>query len=82
MRLSIVDQEKLSDIYLESVLVEDMTVGDMVGGSPTSGGSIENIDSYAPGDTRIPKILGGVQTRNGMKKKKKKSMKKSRKNVL
>ena len=65
MRLSSKDHEILSNIYSEKVLVE-MDVGGVMGGSPTSGGSIETGDNYAPGDTRIPKLLGGVQTRKGM----------------
>ena len=75
MRLSIEEQNKLSQIYEEKVLVE-MDVDGIMGGAPTSGGSLENVDGYATGDTRIPKVLGGVQTRNGIAKKKGKKNKK------
>lgn len=34
-------------------------------------------DTYAPGDSRIPKVLGGVQRRAGVKKKRKKKKKKN-----
>jgi hypothetical protein len=69
MRLSIAEHEKLSKLYEEKVLVE-MDVAGIMGGAPTSGGSLENVDGYAAGDTRIPKVLGGVQTRKGIAKKK------------
>jgi hypothetical protein len=69
MRLSIEEQTKLANIYETKVLVE-MDVGGVVGGAPTSGGSLENVDGYAAGDNRIPKILGGIQTRRGLAKKK------------
>lgn len=75
MKLSIEDQDNISKIYVESVLMEDMTAGGVVGGVPTSGGSLENVDGYATGDTRIPKVLGGVQTRKGLVKKSKKRKK-------
>jgi len=68
MRLSSKDREILSNIYSESVLVE-MDVDSVMGGSPTSGGELVNGDNYAPGDTRIPKVLGDVQTRKGKAKK-------------
>ena len=83
MELSSKDSEKLADIYVENILIE-MDAGSVMGGTPTSGGSIENTDDYAPGDTRIPKLLGDVQTRKGKvkkkssKKKKKRSAKKNR----
>lgn len=73
------DFENIARLYNESVLgnkdkelINEMDVGGMMGGTPTSGGALENSDSYAPGDTRIPKMLGSVQTRNGETKKKKK----------
>lgn len=69
MRLSIDEQTKLANIYEEKVLVE-MDVAGIMGGSPTSGGSLENVDGYATGDNRIPKVLGAVQTRRGIAKKK------------
>ena len=69
MRLTIEDHDKLANLYMESVLVE-MDVGSVVGGSPTHGGAIENGDNYAKGDTRIPKVLGAIQTRKGKLKRK------------
>jgi hypothetical protein len=77
MRLSIAEHEKLSKLYEEKVLVE-MDVAGIMGGAPTSGGNLENIDGYAAGDTRIPKILGGIQTRKGLAKKSKKKKKLAR----
>jgi hypothetical protein len=68
MRLSIEEQTKLANIYETKVLVE-MDVAGIMGGAPTSGGSLENVDGYAAGDNRIPKILGGIQTRRGLAKK-------------
>lgn len=59
-------------------LKETMTASNTFGGSPnigTHGGAVGNSDWYAPGDTRIPKVLGGIQTRHGMLKKKKKKKK-------
>lgn len=70
MRLSIAEHEKLSKLYEEKVLVE-MDVAGIMGGAPTSGGNLENVDGYATGDTRIPKVFGGIQTRKGVLKKKK-----------
>lgn len=50
--------------------VDEMTSAGVFGPSEI----VSNTDSYAPGDTRIPKsIFGGVQTRNGIKKKKRKN---------
>lgn len=69
MRLSIEEQRILSNIYEEKVLIE-MDVASIMGGAPTSGGSLENVDGYATGDNRIPKVLGGIQTRKGLAKKK------------
>jgi hypothetical protein len=81
MRLSIAEHEKISKLYEEKVLVE-MDVAGIMGGAPTSGGSLENIDGYAAGDTRIPKVLGAVQTRKGLVKKKGKKTRKVRSNKL
>lgn len=75
MRLSIEEQTKLANIYETKVLVE-MDVAGIMGGAPTSGGSLENVDDYATGDTRIPKVLGGMQTRKGLAKKKGKKKRK------
>lgn len=77
MRLSREEQEKLSKLYEEKVLIE-MDVGSVVGGDPTSGGALENSDDYATGDNRIPYLIGRVQTRKGNLKKKKKSKKLAR----
>jgi hypothetical protein len=70
MRLSIEEHNKLSKLYEEKVLVE-MDVDSVMGGAPTSGGSLENADDYAPGDTRVPKVLGTIQTRKNSAKTKK-----------
>jgi hypothetical protein len=78
MRLSIEEHKKLSDIYENNVLIE-MDVGGVVGGLPTSGGNLENVDDYATGDNRIPHILGHTQTRNGKLKNSKKKKKLARK---
>ena len=77
MRLSSVDQEKIADIY-EKMFTEGMTEGGMMGGVPTTGGSIENSDNYAKGNTCIPYVVGKIQTRKGsLKKLRKKRKKKS-----
>ena len=78
MRLSIEEQQKLSKIYEEKVLLE-MDVSGVVGGSPTTGGAIENSDDYATGDNRIPYLIGRPLTRKGPVKtsKRKKKSKKS-----
>lgn len=63
------------DKYFKKILREDMTAG--------AGGAFGDFtssqfsgDSYATGDYRAPKVLGGVQTRSKKKKKKKKLKKK------
>jgi hypothetical protein len=55
------------------LLGEDNTAGGALGGSAgLEGGSIGNTDTYAPGDSRIPKsIFGGTLTRAGVTKCKK-----------
>lgn len=63
--------------YFKKVLEEDMTTGDAGVGSTGDGFAPNNStssDSYAPGDARVPKVLGKIQTR--IKKKKKKKAKK------
>lgn len=72
MRLSIEESNKLSQLYTEKVLVE-MDVDGVMGGSETSDEDLENHDDYAPGDDRIPHLIGNVITRKGatpLKKKK------------
>lgn len=57
---------------------EDVTVSDALGGSPGSNDSISGSDFYAPGDSRVPKLLG-VYSRKGKvytKKRKKRRKKK------
>lgn len=62
-RLSSTDFENLGNIY-ESLLVE-MDVGGVVG-TGTEELKLDNEDDYAPGDTRIPTLLGNtIQTRKG-----------------
>lgn len=75
-RLTIEEQKQLADIY-DSIMINEMDAGDVLGNIQGHGGDIENTDFYAPGDNRIPKLLGGVQTRKGILKKKKKRAKKS-----
>lgn len=70
MRLSIEESEKLSKLYTEKVLVE-MDVYGVLGDSPQSD-ELENQDDYAPGDNRIPTLIGNVITRKGAVPKKKK----------
>lgn len=67
----------IAKIYEEKVLVE-MDVGGVVGGVPTTGGDIENSDDYATGDNRIPYLMGRIQSRTGLLKKKKDSKKLAR----
>lgn len=58
-----------------NVLQEDMTAATAFGGGNNVGqtaGSFDNVDSYAPGDARIPKALGTVDLTDRKKKKKKK----------
>jgi hypothetical protein len=43
---------------------EDITVSDALGGSPGSTDSISGSDFYAPGDSRVPKLLG-ITSRRG-----------------
>lgn len=72
-RLSIQEQKKIADIYQE-ILEEDMNSGGLLGGVAPADAitSLNNKDNYAPGDTRIPKVLGRgvVQTRKGAIKRK------------
>jgi hypothetical protein len=56
-------------------LQEDISAGSGGAFGDTSGG-------YADGDSRVPKILGGIITRPGLKPKSKKKRKKKRKKVL
>jgi hypothetical protein len=74
-RLTIEEETKLGELYIE--ILNEMDSGDIFGNVPSHGGDIENTDFYATGDTRRPKLLGGVQTRSGLiKKKKRKKLKK------
>lgn len=57
-------ESKFNNLY--KVLAEDMTVDGVLGATQVSQFSG---DTYAPGDTRIPEILGA---KNSKKKKKKK----------
>lgn len=66
MSLSRKEIEKMENIY-ESMYFEDMNSASVVGGSSEIQEiPIENEDSYAKGDTRIPTVLG-VQRRNKIK---------------
>ena len=73
--------------YFKKVLAEAMTAG--AGGAlgPNAGGNFApnastSTDSYAPGDARVPKALGKVQSRLVSTKKKKKKKKKAIKKVV
>lgn len=64
------------------LLHEDMTSATAFSGGNTVGqtaGGLSNVDSYAPGDARIPHSLGTVEVRRDKKKKKPKSKKKQNK---
>ena len=74
MRLSIEESNKLAEIYTNKVLVEDMSDGGVLGGG-NSDLELENEDEYAPGDNRIPFIMGRTQSRKGPVKKGKKKKK-------
>lgn len=63
-------------------LYEDITTSNTVGESPGGfdpEGNISSTDSYAPGDSRKPDILGGIQRREALNLKKKKNKKKKKK---
>ena len=76
---------KFERIFLK-MLKEEMTAG--AGGALGGGssynppGDISSGDTYAPGDARLPKALGAVQTRKGTvnKKKKKKAKEENEEN--
>lgn len=73
--MSRADTEKIVKIYESKILIE-MDAGDVLGGGDFPD-TLENQDNYAPGDNRIPYLIG-VQTRNGMVKRRKKKAKRSR----
>ena len=58
---------------------EDVTVADALGGSPGSTDSISGSDFYAPGDSRVPKLLWTTSRRGKIKRKLKKKHKNKRK---
>ena len=64
-----------------NMLQEDMTSGEAFGGGGGTGGSFSNVDSYAPGDARVPHALGTVDPRKGKSKKKKKEKAKAKKKI-
>jgi hypothetical protein len=74
MRLSIAESNKIAEIYTNKVLVEDMTDGGVLGGGGGDINDLENDDDYAPGDNRIPYVMG-IQSRKGPVKKGKKKKK-------
>jgi hypothetical protein len=55
---------KFNNLYTK--LFEDNSVGDVMGVAPAS---VFSSDSYAPGDNRIPQILGMGKAKKGKKKK-------------
>lgn len=69
------------EVIFNRILQEDMksssafTQGNMAG---STAGSFANVDSYAPGDARIPNSLGTVEVRRDKRKKSKKKKKKNR----
>lgn len=67
------------EVRFKKIIIEDITAGDAVGGSPGGFNPNDNItssDFYAPGDARRPKSLfAGVLTRKGLSKKRKKRKK-------
>ena len=68
----------LEKIILD-VLKEENTAGDVLG-SPAAGTSQFSGDTYAPGDARIPySVYGGVMSRRGLIKGRKKRKKRKRK---
>lgn len=63
-------------------LNEDMMASTAFSGGNSVGqtaGSFGNVDSYAPGDARLPKALGTIDLTDRKKKKKKKKSSKKRK---
>ena len=71
--MSTKDKDNISEIY--DTMLQEMVSGDALGAVIGHGGDVGNTDWYAPGDARVPKILGSVQTRNGKLKKGKKKKK-------
>ena len=67
--------------YLHEDMVTSNTVGGSAGGFDPDG-NINSSDSYAPGDARNAKVLGGIQRRGDLstttEKNKKKKVKKLR----
>ena len=51
--------------YLHEDMVTSNTVGGSAGGFDPDG-NINSSDSYAPGDARNPKVLGGIQRRGDL----------------
>lgn len=70
-RLSSAEAEKIAELYMEMVSAD--ILGNIEGDFADLGTA--NKDNYAPGDTRIPKLIGKVQTRKGPIKKKSKRKK-------
>ena len=66
-------------LYFKKLVMEDITAGDAGVGSGDGGFSPTNIksgDFYAPGDARLPKAIGKVQSRLSSSKRKRKKKKK------
>lgn len=63
--------ENASRSFFEFYLAETMSAGD--GGAFGNTVNIsQSSDAYAPNDARVPKVLGAVQRRVGLSKKKRK----------
>ena len=65
--MSRLDEQKLSELC---DLILEMETGDVFG-QVVQDNSLENKDTYAPGDNRIPSILGGYSRRGKLKNRKK-----------
>lgn len=58
MRMSTDETNKIAELY-ESIYNESLVSAAVVGDSAgLEGGSVETGDNYAPGDTRIPTVIG------------------------
>lgn len=71
--------EKTFAEHFKEYIAEDMTTADAGVGATNVTGEPKQGDFYAPNDTRIPKMLGKVDTRKGVVGKKGKSKKKKNK---
>lgn len=61
---------KLAEVYK---VIKEMDSSILGGGTPTD--TLNTADTFAPGDNRIPAVLGKIQRRIGGNRKKRKSKK-------